>query len=92
MTPTLSALWVSIVRTIVPIIVGGVLAWLAARGITPLDSEMHTNLTAVLTVALSGLYYVAVRLLEVYVAPRFGWLLGLAKQPVIYLGAARHSK
>ncbi|QJU54318.1 hypothetical protein SCB71_14325 [Herbiconiux sp. KACC 21604] len=83
MNTALTALWASIVRTLVPIIVGAVVAFLVGRGIT-LDPEFEPLLGSALTLAFSGLYYVAVRILETYVTPKLGWLLGLAKSPVVY--------
>ena len=78
-----SAVWASIVRTIVPIIVGAVLSWLTAVGISA-DAQFPAQLTNLLTVAFSGLYYVIVRLLETYATPKLGWLLGLARTPAAY--------
>lgn len=76
----MKAVWDSVVRTVVPLIVGFALSLWASAGVTP-DPEFATALTGGLTVVFGGLYHVAVRLLETYVAPKFGWLLGLAKQP-----------
>ena len=39
-------------------------------------------MTTVVTALATGLYYVVARLLETYVAPRFGWLLGKPVVPV----------
>lgn len=75
------SLFDSIVRTFVPIIVGAVVGWFVTAGIT-LDPEFETALTLVVGAAFSGIYYVAVRVFETYVSPKFGWLLGLAKEPV----------
>ncbi len=77
----MKALFDSIVRTLVPIIVGAVIGWAVTTGIV-LDDQFEVALTLVITAAFQGVYYVAVRLLELYVAPRFGWLLGIARQPV----------
>jgi len=74
------AVWESLVRTFTPIIVGAVLGWFATAGIA-LDSEFEGAVTLLVSGVLSGIYYVAARLLETYVTPKFGWLLGLAKQP-----------
>lgn len=74
------ALFDSIVRTLTPIIVGAVVGWITTAGIA-LDPEFQGALTVVVGAAFSGIYYVAVRLLETYVTPKFGWLLGLAKAP-----------
>lgn len=92
MSNAASALWASIVRTIVPLLVGAVVAFLVGKGIT-LDSEFEGLLTTLLTVAFSGLYYIAVRLLETYVTPKLGWLIGLAKSPEGYSKAspAKHA-
>lgn len=83
MTIALSALWASIVRTIVPFVVGWVLTQALTLGIE-LDPEFEGNLASALTVALGAAYHLAVRLLETHVSPHFGWLLGSAKQPVLY--------
>lgn len=67
----------SLLRTAVPLIVGYFLAWPAAKllGLT------EDQITSLVTVVISALYYLAVRLLE-RVAPQFGWLLGYASAPV----------
>ena len=92
MSNTASALWASIVRTVAPLIVGFVVTWATGLGIT-LDDQFGPLLTTVVAGAISGLYYIAVRLLETYVAPRLGWFLGLAKTPVAYTqeSPARHA-
>lgn len=67
----------SIIRTVVPIVVGLVLS-------APLVSGWDIDagaLEVVVTGAVTGAYYTVVRLLEEHVAPRFGWLLGLANRP-----------
>jgi len=83
MSNAVSALWSSIVRTLVPIIVGAVIAFAVAHGIT-LDDQFESLLTAALTLGFSGVYYIVIRLLETYVTPKLGWLLGLAKTPAVY--------
>jgi hypothetical protein len=83
MKNTIAALWASIVRTLTPLIVGSVLGWFVTTGIT-LDDRFEGLLTLVISGLLTGTYYVAVRLLETYVTPKFGWLLGLAKTPTQY--------
>lgn len=89
MSALTAALWASITRTLVPIIVGAVIGWLTTSGMS-LDSELEATLTAVLTAVFGGAYYIVVRLLETYVAPRFGWLLGLAKTPAKYEYDGKH--
>lgn len=76
----MKAVWESLVRTFTPIIVGAVLGWFTTTGIT-LDDQFEGAITLLISGALSGVYYVAARLLEVYASPKFGWLLGLARQP-----------
>jgi len=76
----MKALWDSIVRTLVPVVVGAVLGWVTTTGIK-VDPEFAPALTLVVTAAFTGVYYIAARLLELYVTPKLGWLLGLAKQP-----------
>lgn len=76
----MKAVFDSVVRTIVPLIVGYVLSLWASAGVEP-DPEFATALTGALTVAFGALYHIGVRLLETYVTPKLGWLLGLAKQP-----------
>lgn len=88
MKTTFEALWASIVRTLVPIIVGTVLGWLTAANV-PLDPDFELALTAVLTGVFSAAYYLLVRLFERYVSPKLGILLGSAKQPAAYVGAPR---
>lgn len=83
MNSVFSTLWASVVRTFVPLIVGAVLSWAAAAGI-PLDEGFEPALIAVLSFVFGAVYHIAVRLLETYVSPRFGWLLGLAKSPDSY--------
>lgn len=76
----MKALFDSIVRTLVPIIVGAVIGWATIRGIA-LDPEFELALVLAVTGLFQGVYYIAVRLFELYVSPKFGWLLGLAKAP-----------
>lgn len=96
MTTAASALFASIVRTVTPIVVGAVLAFAVSNGIT-LDEQFETLLTAALTAGFTTIYYIGVRLLETYVAPKLGWLLGLAQTPSSYtaespaLDGPRHS-
>lgn len=72
----------SIIRTLVPLLAGHLLALLAAVGLN-LDTAGQGALTDWLGVTLSGVYYVVVRLVETKV-PAVGWLLGLAKSPDSY--------
>lgn len=70
----------SLVRTYVPWIAGIIIGWLGSLGV-PLDPEVAPQVTVVLMLAASFVWYVLARIFEIYVHPRFGWLIGLAKQP-----------
>ena len=75
----MSQLGPSIIRTVVPLIVAGIVSQLAKRGI---DAGPHQEVIAQAVGALvAAAYYGAVRLLETHVKPRLGWLLGSAKAP-----------
>lgn len=69
----------SILRTVVPLIVGFVVSLLVRLG---LDDAVDTAaLTELVMLVVTAGYYAAVRALERYVDPRIGWLLGYAAQP-----------
>ncbi|WP_031516763.1 hypothetical protein [Streptomyces sp. NRRL F-5123] len=70
---TLASLW----RTVVPMIVGALVAALAHAGIG-IDSAAATMW---LGSAFSAAYYALFRVLEAHVSARWGWLLGLARPP-----------
>ena len=76
-------LLMSLVRTFVPVVVGSVLAWFAAKGI-PVDPDLETTLTVALTGMATFVYYAVVRFLETKVSPKFGWLLGNNSSPDSY--------
>ena len=80
MQTTGHVLWQSILRTLVPVAVGAVIGWLASAGITA-DPQLEAALAAALTAVGTAAYYVVARLLEVYLHPRFGWLLGSTQSP-----------
>lgn len=71
----------SLIRTLVPVLVGSALAWLAARTGIVLPEHVSAELAIVATVAAITLYYALVRWLETR-WPWFGLLLGAAKEPV----------
>ena len=73
----------SLVRTLVPVVVGSVLAWFAAKGL-PVDPDLETTLTVALTGLATFVYYAVVRLLEVKVSPWWGNLLGTKNSPDSY--------
>ena len=67
----------SVIRTVVPVIVGLLVAGLAKFGFHLTDDTF----TGVITTAVKGAYYAAARWLEVKVNPAWGWLLGKAGAP-----------
>lgn len=83
-----ASFWASLVRTVTPIIVGWVVSLLVSAGI-PVDDEFRGAIEGLVTAGAAAAWYAIVRLLETYVTPKFGWLLGLAKAPE-YVG--KHAK
>ena len=75
--PTTAGIGTSIVRTFVPIVVA-LLVRAGAKVGLDLDPGLFLE---VVTVIITTIYYVVVRLLETRVAPIWGWLLGVAKVP-----------
>jgi hypothetical protein len=72
---------ISLIRTVVPVGIGAVLAWLASRLGVVIDGEASAGLVAaVVAVAIAG-YYALVRALETR-WPFFGVLLGKPAAPV----------
>lgn len=69
----------SLVRTWVPIGIGAVISYLAAKGIV-LGEDAADGAVTFVTAVCMGVYYAIVRYVELK-APQFGWLLGLAKTP-----------
>lgn len=67
---------ISVVRTLVPVIAGWVLSLPVSSALGLTSDQVTTGLT----MALTGAYYVAVRLLE-HANPKFGWLLGAPIKP-----------
>jgi hypothetical protein len=80
----------SVVRTVTPVIVAAVVSYLFGLDVVKniLDAfgvtvdQATTGFTVTVTAVLTAVYYWGVRLLETYVKPQFGWLLGLSKSPV----------
>jgi prepilin-type N-terminal cleavage/methylation domain-containing protein len=65
----------SYVRTVVPVVVGAIVAWALHHG-----HDIH-GYESLVTAVVTALYYGAARLLEHYVSPQFGWLLGSVGSP-----------
>lgn len=70
----------SVIRTVVPIVVGWLLSLsvVTAAGVT--EDQLTLAVTGALTVVGQVVYYVVLRAVERYV-PQVGWLLGRAVQP-----------
>ena len=75
----------SIVRTIVPVIVGQVAAYFATIGVV-LPDDVMAGLTAILGFAFTTVWYLAARWLEQRF-PKLGVLLGWAAVPESYTPA-----
>lgn len=73
----------SIIRTVVPLVVG----WLAGLPIAQRIGITSTDITAAVTAVTGAVWYVAVRLLETY-GPQWGWLLGYAQAPTYGVASA----
>lgn len=71
----------SLIRTFVPVLVGQIMGWAAVAGILDQNGQISGILISLLTMGFTALYYIVVRWFETYVSPKFGWLLGMAKQP-----------
>ncbi|MFA5898137.1 MAG: hypothetical protein WC829_03375 [Hyphomicrobium sp.] len=76
----MKALFESLVRTYVPWLAGVIIGWLISLGV-PLDPDVEVQVTLALMGVASILYYFLARVFEIWVKPKFGWLLGLAKSP-----------
>jgi len=70
---------VALVRTVVPLTAGHLLALAAQAGMT-VDPSTAELVTFILTAAFTAIYYTGVRLLSVRWA-WFGWLLGYPTNP-----------
>lgn len=68
----------SLIRTVTPVVVGAVTAWLVAHGFPAVDSAAVEGW---LTPVLIAAYYAAIRAAEAR-WPQVGWLLGKAAQVV----------
>jgi hypothetical protein len=66
----------SLIRTIVPLLVGSLVAWLATRGVSVDQALILPAADALFT----GVYYGIVRWLETK-SPKAGWLLGIPGAP-----------
>lgn len=78
LVPDLKSFAPSVVRSLTPIIV----AYLAGFPVAKLLGLDDDHVTALVTSVLYAVYYLVVRLVEQYVLPEAGWLLGWASAPV----------
>lgn len=72
----------SIVRTLVPVAVGQIVAYFGTIGLT-VPEDVETALTVILGFAVTTVYYLAIRFLE-QKFPKLGALLGWAATPGEY--------
>lgn len=70
-------LYVSLVRTILPILVGWVGALLAQWGFHIENAVISADLAGLFSIG----YYTLFRALEAHAHPGWGWLLGMARPP-----------
>lgn len=77
MTPNpIKNLLASIIRTVVPNFIGAVVTWLSRKYDIVIDESTQAAALVYVTALVSGVYYVAVRLIETYVTPKISFLLG----------------
>lgn len=79
---------VQIIRTIVPVAVGALVAWLLSLGVI-LPVEAVAGLEEFIVGLVTAVYYVGVSALERR-WPEFGWLLGVARTPEYDDKVGRH--
>lgn len=81
-----AALLASLIRTVVPLVVGYIVAALTKWGV-PVNADDVANLVnGFVSAGLALAYYLLVRLAEVFGSSKFGWLLGFAKAPIYKAG------
>ena len=75
----------SIVRTVVPVIVGAIASYLVTLGVT-LPDDVTAALSVIVMAAATSVYYIIVRWLE-QKFPKLGILIGWAAVPAGYIPA-----
>jgi|SRR5690349_9930662 len=76
-----AAILLSVVRTVVPLVVGVIVAGFTKLGIPVDDQDVASVVNGVVTIVVAAGYYLLARVLEVVASSKFGWLLGYAKAP-----------
>lgn len=77
-----AALLASIVRTVVPMLVGLIVAALTKLGVPAADGDVANLVNGFVSGLVALAYYLVARGLELFASSKFGWLLGYAKAPV----------
>lgn len=72
-----SSISTSLIRTVVPLLVGWIVAVLLKANVKADTAQVELWISPLVT----ALYYSGVRFLEEKVNPKFGWLLGKASAP-----------
>lgn len=67
----------SVVRTVTPLVVGIIAAWLLKIGFTMPEGFLDEHISEV----IATIYYVLARILETRIGPAYGRLLMIAKKP-----------
>lgn len=75
--PAVTGIGTSIVRTVVPAVVGLIVAAFARANVDIPPGLLDEAIAGIVTTA----YYAVVRLAETHLGPAYGWLLGVAKRP-----------
>lgn len=70
---------ISLIRTYVPLLVGGLIAWLGSLSVD-VGQDAQVGLTVALTGLITAVYYTVARALEDRF-PQVGYLLGIPKAP-----------
>lgn len=83
---------ISLIRTVVPVIVGAVVSWLLAKHALHVSAAITVQVTAILTAGVTAVYYAGIRFLEAKF-PKFPWglFLGHTSKPV-YLNRKESAK
>ncbi|MEB0200565.1 hypothetical protein QN354_02195 [Cryobacterium sp. 5I3] len=84
----MSNFFIAVIRSLIPIVVGWIVGLLVSLNVH-VDPSITDGLILSASALAASLYYIGVAWLERQF-PWFGWLLGVARNPV-YASAPRHS-